>query len=143
MKEGARTSAALAAPTPQAAAVLPPRRPDPIAQAARQRAASEPTSARLPSRVAAYVLFHGKRPPRDLGAIEVAQFRNHLAVQGWVSACTQNEALNTLVFPYQQVLGIEVSPEGGRAEAAHFPGSPLSAVAFDPEAPPHKCGRTS
>jgi hypothetical protein len=44
-----------------------------------------------------------KRHPRELRALEVQQFLTHLAVAGRVSASTQNQALNALVFLYQQV----------------------------------------
>jgi hypothetical protein len=40
-----------------------------------------------------FILFHGKRHPRDLGAAEVEQFLTHLAVQGRVSASTQPQEL--------------------------------------------------
>jgi integron integrase len=55
-----------------------------------------------------FILFHGKRHPRELGAAEVEQFLTHLAVKGHVSASTQNQALNALVFLYQQVLEIDL-----------------------------------
>jgi integron integrase len=43
-----------------------------------------------------------------LGTAEVEQFLTHLAVNGRVSASTQNQALNALVFLYQQVLEIDL-----------------------------------
>jgi integron integrase len=55
-----------------------------------------------------FILFHGKRHPRDMGAVEVEQFLTDLAVRGHVSASTQNQALNALVFLYKQVLEIEL-----------------------------------
>jgi integron integrase len=51
-----------------------------------------------------YILFHGKRHPRDMGATEVRAFLTHLAVDLNVSAGTQNQALNALVFLYREVL---------------------------------------
>jgi hypothetical protein len=57
--------------TPQVIAPLPPRLLDQVAQAARQRGASEPTTAQLVSWTRAYILFHGIRHPRDLGAAGV------------------------------------------------------------------------
>ena len=44
------------------------------------------------------------RHPRDLGAGEVAAFLSSLATEGNVAAATQNQALNSLVFLYAQVL---------------------------------------
>src|SRR5438270_11978560 len=43
-----------------------------------------------------------------MGAAEVAQFLTHLAVDGRVSASTQNQALNALVFLYGQVLEMDL-----------------------------------
>jgi hypothetical protein len=39
-----------------------------------------------------YVLFHGKRHPRELGAKDLTAFLNHLASVGKVSASTQAQA---------------------------------------------------
>ncbi|MGE0383084.1 MAG: integron integrase [Gammaproteobacteria bacterium] len=51
-----------------------------------------------------YVLFHGKRHPREMGEVEVREFLTYLAVEGNVSASTQNQAMNALVFLYKAVL---------------------------------------
>jgi hypothetical protein len=45
-----------------------------------------------------YILFHGKRHPREMGEVEIAAFLSHLAVVRNVAASTQNQALNALVF---------------------------------------------
>ena len=37
-----------------------------------------------------FILFHGKRHPGEMGAAEINQFLTHLAVDGHVSASTQN-----------------------------------------------------
>jgi hypothetical protein len=37
-----------------------------------------------------FILFHGKRHPRDMGAAEVKQFLSDLAVTHHVAASTQN-----------------------------------------------------
>ena len=55
-----------------------------------------------------YIAFHGRKHPRDLGAPEVEQFLTHLAVHRKVSAATQNQALQALLFLYRHVLGIEL-----------------------------------
>ncbi len=55
-----------------------------------------------------FVLFHGKRHPRDMGAAEVEAFLTHLAVHGKVSASTQNQAKSGLLFLYKEVLGQEL-----------------------------------
>jgi len=53
-----------------------------------------------------YILFHGKRHPRDLGGDELTQFLSDLAVRRQVSASTQNQALNAILFLYRDVLKI-------------------------------------
>src|SRR6266516_4064595 len=46
----------------------------------------------------------GWRHPQEMGGPEVVEFLTHLAVAGNVAASTQNQALNALVFLYEQVL---------------------------------------
>ncbi len=55
-----------------------------------------------------FILFSGKRHPRDMGAPEVEAFLTHLAVAGQVAASTQNQAKNALLFLYREVLAIEL-----------------------------------
>jgi len=55
-----------------------------------------------------YVGFHGRRHPRELGAPHVERFLTYLAVQRKVSAATQNQALQALLFLYRHVLEIEL-----------------------------------
>ena len=55
-----------------------------------------------------FILFHGKRHPRDMGAPEVEAFLSHLAVDGNVAASTQNQALAAILFLYREVLGVEL-----------------------------------
>jgi integron integrase len=57
-----------------------------------------------------YVLFHGKRHPRDLDARHVTAFLSHLAIEQRISAATQRQAAAALQFVYREVLGIEIEP---------------------------------
>jgi integron integrase len=52
-----------------------------------------------------YILFHDKRHPREMGAIEVAAFLSHLATDKQVAASTQSQAKSALLFLYDEVLG--------------------------------------
>lgn len=52
-----------------------------------------------------YIVFHGNRHPRLLGREEIEAFLSHLAVRKKVSASTQNQAFNALIFLYRDVLG--------------------------------------
>jgi integron integrase len=60
-----------------------------------------------------FVLFHGTRHPRELGAAEVKAFLSHLAVNRNVSASTQNQALCALVFLYRHVLEMDLGDCSG------------------------------
>jgi integron integrase len=51
-----------------------------------------------------YILFHGKRHPRELGARDIENYLSHLATTVKVSASTQNQALSALLFLYKKVL---------------------------------------
>jgi len=55
-----------------------------------------------------FILFHNKRHPQEMGTTEVESFLTHLAVNGHVSASTQNQALSALLFLYKEVLGIDL-----------------------------------
>src|SRR5258706_1275708 len=55
-----------------------------------------------------YIFFHQKRHPKDMGASEIEQFLNHLAVEKRVAASTQNQALSALIFLYRAVLRLDL-----------------------------------
>ena len=55
-----------------------------------------------------FIVFHGKRHPDTLGAPEVEAFLTHLAVDGHVSAATQNLAKSAVLFLYREVLEREL-----------------------------------
>jgi integron integrase len=55
-----------------------------------------------------FILFHGKQHPLTLGPAHVEAFLTHLAVQNRVSAATQTQALNALLFLYRRVLDVEL-----------------------------------
>lgn len=51
-----------------------------------------------------FILFHAKRHPREMAESEVVAFLSHLATAGRVSASTQTQALNALVFLYAHLV---------------------------------------
>jgi len=68
-----------------------------------------------------FIFFHGKRHPKDMGEVEVRAFLTHLAARQNVSASTQNQAFNALVFLYRQVLGRDLELQGvQRAKRSQF-----------------------
>ena len=59
-----------------------------------------------------YVLHHGTRHPREMGAAEVRSYLTYLAKERDVAASTQNQALSALLFLYQDVLDIDLGEVG-------------------------------
>lgn len=66
-----------------------------------------------------YILFHGKRHPRELDGEAIRVFLTHLAVNEKVSASTQNQAFNALLFLYRHVLKMESPSISGVERARH------------------------
>ena len=60
-----------------------------------------------------YIYFSDKRHPNTLGGAQVGAFLNYLAVDRRVSASTQTQALNALVFLYHSVLLIPLGEIAG------------------------------
>lgn len=57
------------------------------------------------------------RHPRDCGEEQVREFLSYLATERSVSASTQNQALNAVVFLYREVLGMSLGDFGDFARA--------------------------
>lgn len=91
----------------------PPRLLDQVKQVMRLKHYSLRTEECYVQWIKRFILFNGTRHPRDMGAAELELFLSDLAVQGRVSASTQNQALNAIVFLYRDVLELEL----GRIEA--------------------------
>ena len=72
-----------------------------------------------------YIRYHGLRHPADMSEVEVVEYLTHLAVNRRVSASTQNQALNALVFLYKHVLRIPLGSLAGAARAKHAPRLPV------------------
>ncbi len=53
-----------------------------------------------------FIIYHRKKHPGEMGGKEIAQFLTYLSVERKVSASTQNQALNALVYLYKRVLKI-------------------------------------
>lgn len=56
-----------------------------------------------------FIVFSGRRHPRELSAEHVERFLNHLAVERNVAASTQNQAKSAVLFLYKEVLQIELT----------------------------------
>src|SRR5439155_9373779 len=92
---------------------------DQVSDVARFRHLSLRTEETYRSWIKRFILFHGKRHPRDLDAEAVRAFLTHLAVNENVAASTQNQAFNALLFLYRQVLQIELPKIEGVERARH------------------------
>ena len=55
-----------------------------------------------------FILYHGKRHPKDMGAPEIEAFLSWLATDRKVAASTQNQALSALLFMYRYVLDMDL-----------------------------------
>ena len=86
----------------------PPRLLDQVRAAVRVRGYSLATERTYVHWIRRYIIFHGKRHPRDLSAQHVQAYLSHLASARDVAPATQNLALNAVVFLYRHVLGIDV-----------------------------------
>lgn len=81
--------------------------------ACRARQFSDRTAEAYIGWVRRYVLFHGKRHPRELDGQAVTDFLTHLAADRNVSVSTQRQASSALLFLYEQVLGLPVEVPAG------------------------------
>jgi site-specific recombinase XerD len=68
-----------------------------------------------------FVFFHNKRHPAEMGEGEIGQFLSSLATDSHVSASTQNQALNALLFLYREILKKDIGYVNGivRAKRPH------------------------
>jgi integron integrase len=82
----------------------PPRLLDRVVAAIRARHYSSRTEEAYVQWIRRFILFHGKRHPRDMGVVEINAFVSDLAVRHHVAASTQNQALSALLFLYREVL---------------------------------------
>lgn len=79
-----------------------------VRHAVRTRHFSRRTERAYAGWVGRFLDFHGGRSMESLREAEVAAFLTSLAVDGDVSASTQNQALSAILFLYRQVLGLEL-----------------------------------
>ena len=71
-----------------------------------------------------FIKYHAGRHPREMGGPEVRAFLEHLAVEGNVSASTQNQALQGLIYLYAQVLELPMGDLGDVVRARRPQGLP-------------------
>ncbi|MEY3880140.1 MAG: Integron integrase [Pseudomonadota bacterium] len=86
----------------------PPKLLDQVRERIRVKHYSIRTETQYVHWIKKFILFHHKKHPKEMGAAEVEAFLTHLAVDGLVSASTQNQALSALLFLYKEVLMIDL-----------------------------------
>src|SRR3989338_4352065 len=85
-----------------------PRLLDQVRQAIRTHHYSPRTEETYVGWIKRFIFFHNKRHPAEMGEPEIARFLSSLASESHVSASTQNQALNSLLFLYRGVIGKEI-----------------------------------
>lgn len=79
-----------------------------VRQAIRTRHYSYMTEKAYVGWIKRFIFYHNKRHPAEMGEKEIAQFLSSLARESKVSASTQNQALNGVLFLYHEVLEKEI-----------------------------------
>lgn len=79
-----------------------PKLLDQVRQAIRTRHYSYMTEKAYVGWIKRFIFFHNKRHPAEMGEAEIGRFLSSLATESHVSASTQNQALNALLFLYQE-----------------------------------------
>jgi len=55
-----------------------------------------------------FIIFHNKRHPEKMGVKEIEEYLTYLAKERYVAASTQNQAFNSILFLYNEVLEIRL-----------------------------------
>ena len=103
-------------------AVTPkPKLLDQVREAIRTRHYSPRTEEAYVHWIKRFIFFHNKRHPAEMAEPEIARFLSSLASESHVSASTQNQALNAVLFLYREVLRKEIGYVNGvvRAKRPH------------------------
>ena len=102
---------------PDTGGTRPPKLLDQVRHRARAQHLSRSTEKSYVAWIKRFVLFHGKRHPKEMAEKEVNAFLTHLAVDRKVSASTQTQALCAIVFLYRAVLDKELGELEGLIRA--------------------------
>ena len=91
--------------------MLPAQKPkilEQVRQTCRRRHLSLRTESAYVNWIKRFILYSGRLHPAELNEDHVRRFLSYLAVQRRVSASTQNQALNAIVFLYKRVLRCDI-----------------------------------
>ena len=81
---------------------------DQVRQRIRLKGYSIRTEKTYVSWIRQFILFHGKRHPQDMGKPEIEAFLTYLVMNRNVASSTQNQAFNSILFLYNQVLNADM-----------------------------------
>lgn len=101
-------SAVAPLPAPVAPAPPPPRLLDQLRQAARAHFGRPEPGERYAAWTCRFILFHGKRPPRELQRSDVGRFLEHVAQTEKDPLRCLEQAHEALTFLYEQVLRLDL-----------------------------------
>lgn len=107
-----------------------PKLLDQVRSVMRVRHCSKRTEEAYVNWIKRYIIFHDKQHPLNLNEHHAEMFLTHLAVNEGVSASTQNQALNALLFLYKHILS---KPLGSLTEVMRARRSKRIPVVFTPE----------
>jgi integron integrase len=98
-----------------------PKLLDQVREAIRTRHYSYMTEKAYVGWIKRFIFFHNKRHPSEMGEAEIGGFLSSLATDSHVSASTQNQALNALIFLYREILKKDIGYVNGvvRAKRPH------------------------
>lgn len=94
-----------------------PRLLEQVRQAIRTRHYSYRTEKAYVHWIKRFIFFHNKRHPLEMAEPEIARFLSNLATESRVSASTQNQAFNALLFLYHEVLNKKIGLVDGVVRA--------------------------
>ena len=92
-----------------------------VRQTIRKRHYSDRTEKAYVHWIKRFIFFHNKRHPLEMAEAEIGRFLSAFATDSKVSASTQNQALNALLFLYKEVLDKQIGFVDGvvRAKRPH------------------------
>ncbi|MBI4523896.1 MAG: phage integrase N-terminal SAM-like domain-containing protein, partial [Deltaproteobacteria bacterium] len=98
-----------------------PRLLDQVRQAIRTRHYSYRTEKAYTHWINRFIFFHDKRHPTEMGEAEIGGFLSSLATDSHVSASTQDQALNALLFLDREIVKKDIGYVDGvvRAKRPH------------------------
>jgi hypothetical protein len=94
-----------------------PKLLDQVRQTIRTRHYSVRTEKAYVHWIKRFIFFHNKRHPAEMGETEIGRFLSSLVTDLRVSASTQNQALNALLFLYREVLSKDIGYVNGVVRA--------------------------